>query len=144
MQSSSMKFRNLMLFCYFLSSASTPLQFSPEYKYNGQVYLFGASHEYYKGSLKVRLSDEYHTVCVDNFNMQAAISICRQLGYSSGTYHAGETYKLAITYGMMKYFSSLFYRDTIRLTNILCNDNTGSFPCFSQCGINNEGYILSF
>ena len=75
----------------FLSSASTQLQNSPEYVYNGQVYLHGASHEYYKGSLRVRLSDKFYTVCVDNFNSQeAAISICRQLGYSSGTYHAGE------------------------------------------------------
>ena len=63
---------------------------SSEYVYNGQVYLHGASHEYYKGSLRVRLSDQYHPVCVDRFNTQAAVSICRQLGYTGGTYHAGE------------------------------------------------------
>lgn len=39
-------------------------------------------------------------------------------------------------------FHHCFYRatgNTIDLTNILCNANTGSFPCFSHC-IDNEGY----
>lgn len=63
-------------------------------------------------------------MCVDNFNTQAAFSICRQLGYSSGTYHAGETVK------------------AIDLTNLLCNGNTGSFRCFSHC-FNNESYSLT-
>ena len=77
------------LFFIFLS-ASSQLSISPVYSYNGQVYLIGTANRVYRGLLRVRLSDTFNAVCVDNFNMQAAIAVCRQLGYTNGTYEIAE------------------------------------------------------
>ena len=61
------------------------LQNSIEYSYNGQVHLNGINH--YRGIAEVRVSNTFYRLCWDTFDAYTATSICRQLGYTTGSYY---------------------------------------------------------
>ena len=64
-------------------------QDSPQYLYEGEVHLYGDPVSF-SGIVQIYLSGETYAVCADNFSNIAAISVCRQLGYTNGIFTPGE------------------------------------------------------
>jgi hypothetical protein len=104
----------------FIECKKTKLQEQP---YNGQVYLSeDANTPKSSGIVNIYLNSTRYVIChndlVNEFKVHIGTSICRQLGYTSGSI---TPYNVQI--GEFKSF--------LDITNFMCSHN--SFPCFSHC-----------